>query len=123
MKIWKSHAGEHSAKLRIVGRFRTAEEAAKAEELFEELSKLAQEERLTSTEEYHNDPDAKRIIKEYNMYSIGFSDLEGLNLPHTLTRNGKEVEVTTDDEEIQGLLKIMIHYGARVEMYSKHDYP
>ena len=37
MKIWKSFSGEHSAKLKVIGTFKTVDDAKKTQDLFNRL--------------------------------------------------------------------------------------
>jgi len=37
--------------------------------------------------------------------------------------NGSRIVVTTDELEVSGFLKLMVDKGAKVEVYSAHDYP
>jgi hypothetical protein len=38
-------------------------------------------------------------------------------------RKNDQIVITTDELEVSAFLKLLIDKGARVEMYSAHDYP
>jgi hypothetical protein len=38
-------------------------------------------------------------------------------------RDGSSIVVTTDETDVQALLKVLLDKGARIEVYSAHDYP
>lgn len=120
MKIWKSFSGEHSAKLKIVGKFKTSEEAKKAEILFNKL--LEVEDKFSSDPKKSYSEEMLNFIME-NSFSIHKNDIESLDLHYPIEAVGNKIEVDTDDWGLQPLLQAMVHFGAKVEVYSKHDYP
>ena len=44
-------------------------------------------------------------------------------LTRYLTAEDDKVVVTTNESDVSAFLKVMIDKGARVEVYSAHDYP
>lgn len=123
MKIWKSFSGEHSAKLRIIASFKTTEDAKKAEDLFNHL--LQVEDKYSKTPNVTGKSYSDEMLKFLmdNNFSIAPNDIEQLEYSYPLEAIGKKIEVNTDDWAIHPLLQAMIHFGAKVEVYSKHDYP
>ena len=62
------------------------------------------------------------LLKQLNFYPSP-TDLTQLLLNVRVEHQEKVVKVTTDEIDISVFLKAMIHRGARVEVYSAHDYP
>lgn len=120
MKIWKSFSGEHSAKLRIVGSFKTETDAQKAVNCFNDL--LAVEHKDKGSNPYFSD-EIMDVIKKHNFHTFNENDPDQLDYFYKLEADGNEIVVDTDEVEIQALMKILLNYGAKVEVYSKHDYP
>lgn len=120
MKIWKSFSGEHSAKLRIVGTFKTATDAQKAVDCFNDL--LDVKDKAKGGNLYFSD-EIMEVMNKHNMHSFAETDPEQLDYFYTLDRHNNQIIVNTDELEIQALVKILINYGAKIEMFSKHDYP
>lgn len=123
MKIWNSYSGEHSAKLKIIGTFKTVEDATAAENLFQELYKIAEQEKLEA-KNYYQDPEFKEIVEKYNFYSATFQDIKDLvYFGHSFEREENKITILSDDLEVQGLIKILIDNSAKIELFSRHDYP
>jgi hypothetical protein len=123
MKIWNSYSGEHSAKLKIIGTFKSVEDATTAENLFHELYKIAEQEKIEENN-FYQDPEFKIIAEKYNFYSATFQDIKDLvYFGHSFERDRNKITIFTDDLEVQGLIKILIDNSAKIELYSKHDYP
>ncbi len=123
MKIWKSFSGEHSANLRIVGTFKTSEDAKNSAALFNRL--LAVENKYPEGEEKAKGMSYSRDMMKFleeNNFIINPQDIEYLEYYGSVTAQGNTVEYTMDDFAIQPLIQAMIYYGARVEVFSRHDY-
>ena len=112
----------------MIGRFATAEDALLAIKELEELTEL-----VTATFNYDRfDEDPMSLFKDgtlrenltkLGIYSFSPEDIETLVREYGLSRSGVEVEIRTEELDVSGFLKFMIHKGARVEVYSAHNYP
>lgn len=120
MKIWKSFSGEHSAKLKIVGKFKTIEDAKKAETLFNGLLQI--EDKYSSKPDRSYSDEVSKFIMDNN-FPLLPNDIEQLEYIYPIEADGKTIEVLTDDWAIHPLIQAMVHFGAKVEVYSRHDYP
>ncbi len=119
MKIWKSFSSEHSAKLRITGTFKTTDDAKDAAKVFNEL--LSVENRVIKGDAYPFTDEIKEVMNKYQVY-LNPSAGEDLDYIYPVEANGKQIIVETDDFAIQALSQVFIRYGAKVEIYSRHDY-
>lgn len=120
MKVWKSFSGDHSAKLRIIGTFKTVEDAKEAADTFNDL--LAVEEKDKGKNLYFSD-EVMEVMKKHNFHSFSEQDPQQLDLFYALEPKGNEIIVETNEVEVQALLKVLLHKGAKIELYSQHDYP
>ena len=57
-----------------------------------------------------------------NNFSIAPNDIEHLEYLNPIMAEGNKIVVETDDWAIHPLMQAMIYFGARIEVYSKHDY-
>ncbi|MFF0043346.1 DUF6375 family protein [Streptomyces mirabilis] len=64
-----------------------------------------------------------KLLGDLNVHSVGPRELEQFLYDLTMRRNDDSIVVTTDETDVQALVKILIDKGARIEMYSAHDYP
>jgi hypothetical protein len=125
MKIWYGYGTEHSANLIMLGTFKSVRDAEKTKELIDLLIKHI-------SEEYESDAHDERlsfsdgmmkILKENRLYSLAPNELEQFISSLYITQDANKIEIKTDELEVSALFKILIDRGARIDVYSGHDYP
>lgn len=125
MRIWQSYGSEHSMDLVLIGKFETVSGAEAAIERMEALKALAeaewsdddwrrQDERMPNT--------LLEGLSKLKLYEMGRSDIDIYAYEYTVERKGTTVHVRTEESEVQGFLKVLIHLGARVEVFSRHHW-
>ncbi|MBU4533436.1 MAG: hypothetical protein KJ650_07410 [Firmicutes bacterium] len=128
MKVWYGYGSEHSANLVMIGRFIDAADAAKTEQVIEQL-----------TEQVSDDVKAKlmeigfladrftdnllKLLGEVRVHSLGPAELEQFAYDVNVKRENNQLVITTDEIDVSAFLKVLVDKGARVEVYSAHDYP
>ena len=123
MKIWNGYASEHSMNLVMIGHFKSADDAKKTKQLIEKLSEGLRDKIDVGTSRERFGDDVLNLLREENCYILSPSELEHF-LYDTQTRvEGDKMIITTDESEISAFFKLMINKGAKVEIYSAHDYP
>lgn len=128
MKIWYQHGSEHSANLVIIGRFKDATDAMKAKEIIEALTSQVAEDQSNGTlivgspSDRYSD-EMLHLLGSMNIHSIGPRELEQFAYEFSVEANGNDVVLTTEEIDISAFLKVMFDKGARIEVYSAHDYP
>ena len=120
MKLWNAYGSEHSAKLRIIGTFKSVNDAEEAAELFNQLLELWETE-PKSGESFSEE--MREVMVRNNFMTFNENDPKQLGYFYPLENKGDKIIVDTDELEIQALLKVLINKGAKVEVYSRHDYP
>ena len=128
MKIWMGFGSEHSANLVMIGRFATPENAVvAARELQELIDQIVSE---FDYEGFDDNPFAvfqipaiRDCLERLRLHNFSAEDISTLTMEHHLTRQGSEIRIHTDESDLGGLLKFMVHKGARIEVYSAHDHP
>jgi hypothetical protein len=125
VRIWHSYGSEHSMDLVLVGTFETASGAEAAIERMEALKTLAEAEwsddNWRHPDERMPDSLADELMK-LKLYEMGRSDVDIYAFEHSIERNGSTVRIWTEESEVQGFLKVLIHLGARVEVFSRHHW-
>ena len=128
MKIWTGFGSEHSANLVMIGRFEEAGKAKQVKEIIDRLSENAMEEdempRYDAAFRHrrYSEPMSK-LLNEFQIYSIGSTELEQLQYDVSHEIEGNTIVFKTDEVDISAFMKILIDNGARIEIYSAHDYP
>lgn len=128
MKIWYQHGSEHSANLVMIGHFKDATEATKAKEIIDELMKQVAEDQdkgilvLGSPSERYG-KEMLDLLGRLNVASIAPRELEQFAYEVSVKVQGAKILLTTEEIDISAFLKVMFDCGARIEVYSAHDYP
>lgn len=128
MKIWYGYGSEHSMNLVMIGRFKEETDALKAKQVLDRLTEQVTAEvqagRLTMGEPIDRyDERLFELLREVEIYILGTSELEQFAYEARVEVKGDQVVVTTEESDVSAYLKVLIDKGARVEVYSAHDYP
>ncbi len=128
MKIWTEYGSEHSNKLVLIGKFKQARDAENIEILLEKIRDQAAEDEACVIS--HSSPSNQRfsdemlsLLEAHKLYTISPIDLEQFASDHHIDLQGNCITITTDEAEVSAFIKIFVEAGARVEVYSAHDYP
>lgn len=127
MKIWKGYGSEHSMNLVMIGHFKEVRDAQEVKEL---LNRLAGQVRDDTDQSQTNTVPQDRftdrmlgLLRAANLYILSPTELEQLLYDVQVDVDGNKVVITTDEVDVSAFLKVLIDKGARVEVYSAHDYP
>lgn len=128
MKVWYGFGTEHSMNLVMIGRFK---DAAKAETVNGIINafKTAVEADQTAGRLKLGEPTATysdemlRLLMDLNVPSLAPGELEQFVYDVNVRRDGDSIVITTDEIAVEAFMKLMLLKGARVEVYSAHDYP
>lgn len=127
MKFWKGYGSEHSANLVMIGHFKDARDAEEARKLLEQLigqvmqdtnqggSDWPPRDRFTDT--------MLEFLMKTNFVSLRPEEIEQFLYDIQVKVGGNKIVITTDEIDVSAFLKVLIQKGARVEVYSAHDYP
>ena len=128
MKIWYQHGSEHSANLVMIGHFEDAADATKAKESIDALTNQVAEDQANGTltvgspsERYGNL--MLDLLGKLNVVTIGPGEIEQFAYDVSVELQGNDLVLTTEEFDISAFLKVMLLKGARIEVYSAHDYP
>jgi hypothetical protein len=61
-------------------------------------------------------------LSKLKLIDMGRSDVDIYAFDHSVERRGSTVRIHTEESEVQGFLKVLIHLGARVEVFSRHEW-
>ncbi len=127
MKVWYSYGSEHSANLVIIGRFKTAEKAEEIQRLIEGATEVATDDESAGRLEAGKVPTEfsepmLNFLSTNNFHSFRYTDPEQLLYSYDLERSDDQIVVTTDEENIQAFIKMLLWGDAKVEVYC-NTYP
>lgn len=111
----------------MIGTFKEVSSAAAAKLLIDALIEKVGDE---PARDYDADPKEARysstmldfLIKS-NLVTVGAAELDQFQYDFRVEQIGSQIVLTTDESDVSAFLKVMLEKGARVEVYSAHDYP
>lgn len=128
MKIWSGYSSEHSMNLVLIGKFKRAQDAENVERAIESISHQVSQD--NSHEIAFAEPEQQRfsegmlsLINKLNIHILGPTDLGQLVSDYHLKRREDSITITTEEAEVSAFVKLFINAGAKVEVFSMHDYP
>lgn len=127
MKIWYQHGTEHSANLVMIGHFQDAAEATRAKEIIDALTEQVAKDQSNGTLTLGSPSDRYGtemldLLGRLNV-SIGPQEVEQFAYEASVRVEGNDLVLTTEELDISAFLKVMVLKGARIEVYSAHDFP
>jgi hypothetical protein len=112
----------------MIGRFKELGDAAKAKQIVELLTEqvIADEQagliKIGDRADRYTDA-MLNLLRKLNVYSIDSPELEQFAYDVTIKVKNNELILTTDEIDVSAFLKVLINKGARIEVYSAHEYP
>jgi len=127
MKIWKGYGSEHSMNLVMIGHFKEASDAKKIKDLLDQLAGQVKDDadkNQSNTVPQDRYTDGMReLLRAANLYILGPAELEQLLYDVQVDVDGNKVVITTEEVDVSVFLKVLLDKGAKVEVYSAHNYP
>jgi hypothetical protein len=128
MKVWYGHASEHSMNLVMIGNFKNARDASTAKEIIEWLTKQVETDDKAGLMESggrtdHFTDGMLDLLRKVSIHSLGPAEMEQFSYDVTVKVDDEKLIMTTDEVDVSAFLKVLLDKGARVEVYSAHDYP
>ena len=127
MKIWRGYGSEHSMNLVMIGRFKEEKDAIATKALIDKLTEQVradsaghQTQSSVSTARFTDG--MMDLLRKQNLYILGPTELEQFDYDVSVEAKGNQVVITTDEVDVSVFLKVLIDKGARVEVYSAHNY-
>ncbi|MFB9321952.1 DUF6375 family protein [Cryptosporangium minutisporangium] len=111
--------------LLLIGTFITVADAEAAIERMEELKTLADLAWSDSDWRNQNERMPRTLTDELarlGLYDMGRADVDNYAFDHSVERSGATVRIRTEESEIQGFVKLVLHLGGRVEVLSGHHW-
>lgn len=128
MKIWSGFGSEHSMNLVMIGRFKNAQNALETKDILEQLMDQVRNDEKSGLTAVGEDPDqytdgVLELLQKVRVHHVGPAEMLQFAFEFSLSLNGDELVVTTDESDFSAFLKVLLDGGAKVEVYSAHDYP
>ena len=128
MKIWQQFGSEHSANLVMIGHFKDLADASKAKGIIDAITQQATEDEKTGSLVVGSPSESfgsemLKLLGSLNVGSVGPQELEQFIYDVDVQVAGTDMVLTTDEIEVSAFFKVMFGCGARIEVFSAHDYP
>lgn len=127
MKIWTSYSSEHSSQIRIIGRFKTKDALESFKDSFEQMKQLVAD----NYDECFNESDMFpiQILDQLgndrinHAGTIAAHDLLDFANEMSTSFKDKTIIIKSNESNWSGVIKMLVDSGAKIEMFSEHDYP
>lgn len=123
MKIWHGYGTEHSMNLVMIGHFKNNEDAKDTEKLIKELSNELPNMIDVDTHKNKYDQEVFELLRKKNCYTLSPADLVQFLYDVSSEVEDDKIILTTEESDVSAFFKLMVNKGAKVEIYSAHDYP
>jgi hypothetical protein len=128
MKMWFGYGSEHSANLVMIGHFKDAQTAERAEKVIAEIRQKVENDSRDGQMEIGElsgryTDGMLELLGNLKVHSVGPAELEQFSYDVPVKRDGDKLVSRTDEVELSAFIKVMIDYGARIEIYSAHEHP
>jgi hypothetical protein len=128
MKIWKGYGSEHSSNLVMIGHFKSVGDASQAKRIIERIREQVYADVKAGLMSESNPPQRftdhiMELFKEVKTYIVAPAELSQFSYEFSVEQNEDSVVLTTEEFDVSAFLKILVNRGARVEVFSGHDYP
>ena len=123
MKIWHGYGSEHSMNLVMIGHFKSPKDAKKTQKLISHLTEELEDKIEVGASHVRFSDEVLKLLREVNCNILGPAELEHFLYEFDTQIEGNKIILKTDESEVSAFFKLMITYGAKVEIYSAHDYP
>lgn len=128
MKVWMGYGSEHSMNLVLIGKFKSLADAERTEGLLEKLNKLVGE--LGEPPSPRSVPEDLRFVeplesflRQHQLYIFHPAEFEQFAYDNHVDRHEDSITIRTQEADFSAFIKLFIEAGARVEVYSGHEYP
>ncbi len=122
MKIWQSYGAEHSQNLVVIGNFKLARDAENFKRLIDKTTEFIRESPEFDVDEDRFSSNIMDYLSKQNIYSLSPSQLGSLLYDFSIELDGNNIRIHSDDD-LNSLITLLISKGAKVEVFSAHDYP
>jgi hypothetical protein len=122
MKIWKSYGAEHSLNLIIVGKFKEVADAEEFKALVNTLTDFLRKESEFDMDANRYSPAVLEYLGKKNLFCLSPQQLGQLLYDMHIEQQGNKILISSDDD-LNAFISLLIHQGAKVEVFSAHDYP
>ncbi|WP_024801656.1 DUF6375 family protein [Nocardia sp. BMG51109] len=126
MKVWSGYGTEHSMNLVMIGQFEDAKSARAAKDVIDRLTKAVEADEAAgrqvsdSPEEFSEQ--MWQLLRELEVNSLGCADLEQFLYDVQVKVEQDKVVIITDEVEVIAFVKVLLHRGAKLEVYSAHEH-
>lgn len=122
MKIWNAYGSEHSANLMMIGCFKCAEDAKKIAKLMEDLTRGLDGKIDVGTPQSRYSDEVSKLLNHFDCFLLTPQELEQFLIigMHEVKLDGNKIIVRTDEDDVSAFMKLMLHHGAKIEIFSRH---
>lgn len=112
----------------LIGYFKQAQDVSKTLSEIKALKDQARKDDvefgiLAPPEDHRFSNAMMELFRTLQVYHLSPNEVSQLLSEHYIEESGTKLTLTTEESEISAFVKLFIDAGAKVEIFSRHDYP
>jgi hypothetical protein len=107
----------------MIGHFKSPHDAEETMKIINQLSEKLIDKIEFGENKKRFDNEVSQLLAEINCFIFTPSELEHFLLENSIRIEDNKIILTTEESEVSAFFKLMIEKGAKVEIFSAHDYP
>ena len=123
MKIWRGYGSEHSMNLVMIGHFKTVHDANDVHKIIDKIIDGLDGKVEVGSHERRYRRDVMEFLTRLDCFMLTPSELEQFFYDNHVSTDGNKLVIQTEEHDVSAFLKLLVDKGARVEVFSAHDYP
>ena len=123
MKIWHGYGSEHSMNLVMIGHFKDSKDAKKIKQIIEQLTNGLRDKIDVGSPSRRYSDEVLALLRDINCNILSPEELAHFLYEFDTTIEEDKIILKTEETEVSAFFKLMITNGAKVEIFSAHDYP
>ncbi|MFC9471971.1 DUF6375 family protein [Nocardia sp. NPDC056952] len=127
MKVWNGYGTEHSMNLVMIGQFEDAKSATAAKDVIDQLTRAIEAQQSDGRLIFGDPPeefseDLLQLLVDLNIHSLHYTDIEQFLHEVRVVVERDKIVITTDEVDVIAFIKVLLHRGAKLEIYSGHQH-
>jgi len=124
MKIWTAFSGDFTGLMKIIGNFKSAEDASVAADAFNAMLAVKDKTVKGTGKDAEVSDELRQVLNKHALPSFSSEhDLAEFEAYTAVQSEGNKIVTEQNGLELEALLKVLVSKGAKIELYRLKDYP
>lgn len=112
----------------LIGKFKQTKDAEVVADVIKKLGEQASKDDAYAiahapAEDQRFSDGMMALMRQFQLNTLAPEELGQFIFEHSVKQDGDTIKISTDEADVSAFIKLFVDRGARVEVYSAHDYP